>query len=361
MNKAFKFRLCPDTMQRELLTKTFGCARFIYNRMLTDKKEHYERTNQDIRLTPAQYKAEFPWLREVDSLALANAQLHLESAYRNFFRDNNAGYPKYKSKHSGLSSYTTNLVNGNITLAEGCLKLPKLGNVRIRQHRQIPEGYNLKSVTVSLVPSGKYYASILYEYKAEATAIEPETIIGLDYSMPELYVGSDGSKPGYPRPYREAQTRLAREQRKLSRRKKGGKNRAKQKRKVARLHERIANQRSDFLHKQSRQIANAYDAVCIEDLNMRGMAQALNFGKSVLDNGWGMFTQMLEYKLTEQGKHLVKIDKWFPSSKKCSACGAIKADLLLSERVYSCDCGFVCDRDVNAAINIRNEGTRIIA
>ena len=181
MNKAFKFRLCPDTIQRELLAKTFGCARFIYNRMLTDKKEHYERTNQNIRVTPAQYKAEFPWLCEVDSLALANAQLHLESAYRNFFRDNNAGYPKYKSKHSGLSSYTTNLVNGNITLAEGCLKLPKLGNVRIRQHRQIPEGYKLKSVTVSLVPSGKYYASILYEYEAEAAAIEPETIIGLDY------------------------------------------------------------------------------------------------------------------------------------------------------------------------------------
>ena len=361
MNKAFKFRMCPDAGQRELLARTFGCTRFVYNRMLAEKTAHYEQTKQNLRLTPARYKAEFPWLREVDSLALANTQLHLETAFKNFFRDNSNGYPKFKSKHDGHDSYTTNLVNGNIALADGHLKLPKLGSVKVRQHRQIPEGYRLKSVTVSLAPSGKYFASMLYEYETETDAVKPEKFIGLDYSMPELYVDSDGGKPGYPRPYRAAQAKLAREQRKLSRRKKGGRNRAKQKRKVARLHEHIANQRSDFLHKQSRQIANAYDAVCIEDLDMRGMSQALNFGKSVSDNGWGMFTRMLEYKLAEQGKQLVKIDRWFPSSKKCSACGAVKDNLPLSERVFTCDCGFVCDRDVNAALNIRNEGMRMIA
>ena len=152
--------------------------------------------------------------------------------------------------------------------------------------------------------------------------------------MRELYVDSNGDTPEYPRPYRQSLDKLAREQRKLSRRKKGGKNREKQKLKVARLHDHIANQRKDFLHKQSRQIANAYDAVCIEDLNMRGMAQALNFGKSVSDNGWGMFTQMLSYKLADQGKQLVKIDKWFPSSKTCSNCGAVKAEMPSSEREY---------------------------
>ena len=361
INKAFKFRLSPDAAQRELLAKTFGCTRFVYNRMLADKKAHYEQTKQNLKVTPAQYKAEFPWLREVDSLALANAQLHLESAYRNFFREKSIGFPKFKSKHGGNNSYTTNLVNGNIALGDGLLKLPKLGKIRIKQHRLIPEGHKLKSVTVSLTPSGKYFASILYEYEMKMTAIKAEKAIGLDYSMPELYVDSEGGKPGYPRPYREAQAKLAKEQRKLSRRKKGGRNRAKQKRKVARLHEHIANQRSDFLHKQSRQIANAYDAVCIEDLDMKGMSQALNFGKSVSDNGWGMFMRMLEYKLAEQGKQLVKIDRWFPSSKKCSACGAVKDELPLSERVFSCDCGFVCDRDANAAANIKNEGMRIIA
>ena len=361
MNKAFKFRLYPNSEQRVLFAKTFGCCRFIFNRMLEDKIAHYEETKKNLRPTPAQYKVDFPWLYEVDSLALANVQLHLESAYKYFFRDKSIGFPKFKSKHRSRNSYTTNLVNGNITLAEGFLKLPKLGKVKIRQHRQIPLGYKLKSVTVSLTPSGKYFAAVLYEYEANDKIVEPVNVIGLDFSMPELYVDSIGGNPSYPHYYRGAQKKLAHEQRKLSRRKKGGKNREKQKRKVARLHEKVANQRKDFLHKQSRQIANAYDAVCIEDLNMKGMSQTLNFGKSVSDNGWGAFTQMLDYKLAEQGKRLVKVDKWFPSSKTCSACGALKDELLLSEREYRCDCGFVCDRDMNAAINIKNEGLRLIA
>jgi len=360
MNKAFKFRLKPNVEQRELFTKTFGCVRFIFNRMLSDKMDHYRETKENLRTTPARYKTEFEWLREVDSLALANAQLHLESAYKNYFRDKSVGFPKFKSRHSGNNSYTTNLVNGNIALADGFLKLPKLGRVRIKQHRQIPPDYRLKSVTVSLAPSGKYFASILYEYDIDIEPVEPVDVLGLDFSMPELYVPSEGKPPNCPHPYRQSQEKLAKEQRKLSRRKKGGKNWGKQKLKVARLHERIANQRKDFLHKQSRKIANSYGAVCIEDLNMKGMAQALNFGKSVSDNGWGAFTQMLKYKLIEQGKRLVVIDKWFPSSKMCSACGLVKDKLELSERVYRCDCGFVCDRDVNAAINIRNAGIALL-
>jgi len=324
--------------------------------MLADKIAYYEKENKSLRTTPAQYKAEFPWLREVDSLALANSQLNLETAFRNFFRDSSIGFPKFKSKHSGHNSYTTNMVNGNIALTDGRLKLPKLGHVKIKQHRQIPSGFKLKSVTVSFTPSGKYFASLLYEYEEFIQPVEPKTVIGLDFSMKELYVDSNGSNPVYPRPYRQSQKKLAKEQRKLSRRKKGGSNYRKQKRKVARIHERTANQRKDFLHKQSRQIANACDTVCIEDLNMKGMSQALNFGKSVSDNGWGAFTQMLGYKLAEQGKQLIKIDKWFPSSKTCSQCGMIKEEMLLSERMFICDCGFSGDRDINAAINIKNAG-----
>ena len=360
MNKAFKFRLYPSGAQMTLLARTFGCCRFIFNRMLADKIDHYKASGGTLRCWPSQYKEEFPWLREVDSLALVGAYNALEDAFRNFFRNKSVGFPKFKSKHKSAKSYTTNLINGNIVLSGGFLKLPKLGKVKIKQHRPIPVGYRLRSVTVSQSPSGKYFASILYEYDCEIAPVEPVSVIGLDYSMGELYVDSDGNMPLFPRPYRLMEEKLAREQRKLSRHKKGGSNYRKQKHKAALIHEKIANQRRDFLHKQSRQIANAFDAVCIEDLNMKGMAQALNFGKSVSDNSWGMFTRMLGYKLADQGKQLIKVDKWFPSSKTCSHCGEVKDELPLSMRTFSCGCGFVCDRDVNAAINIRNAGRALL-
>lgn len=237
-----------------MFAKTFGCVRFIYNRMLSDKIKHYEETKQKLNNTPAQYKKEFGWLKEVDSLALANAQMNLQKAYDNFFRSPKTGFPKFKSKHKNRKSYTTNCVNGNI-------------------------------------------------------------------SMHELYKDSDGNEPAYPRYYRQAEKHLQREQRKLSKMQKGSKNRDKQRIKVAKLHEKAANQRKDFLHKQSRQIANAYDCVCVEDLDMKAMSQALNFGKSVSDNGWGMFVTFLKYKLEEQGKQLVKVDKFYASSQTCSVCG----------------------------------------
>lgn len=361
MNKAYKFRLYPNKEQVTLLSKTFGCVRFIYNRMLADKKEYYEKTKENLYTTPAQYKTEFEWLKAVDSLALANAQLHLQTAYKNFFRDPKVGFPKFKCKHKGNKSYTTNLVNGNISITGTHLKLPKLGFIRIKLHRKVPGDFRLKSVTVSKTPSGKYYASLLYEYECTVEHKIPTRFIGLDFSMKELYVSSDGEAANYSRFYRRAQDKLAREQRKLSKMKRESKNRNRQRIKVARMHERIANQRKDFLHKQSRQITNGYDAVCIEDLNMKGMAQGLNLGKSVSDNGWGVFRSMLSYKLAEQGKTIVIIDKWFPSSKLCSSCGNVKEELPLSERTYRCTCGFVCDRDVNAARNIMNEGIRLLA
>ena len=278
-----------------MLARTFGCVRFIYNRMLSDKIKYYEETKQKLNNTPAQYKKEFEWLKEVDSLALANAQMNLQAAYNNFFRSPKVGFPKFKSKKSNRRSYTTNCVNGNILIENGYIKLPKVGLVKLKQHRLIPSGYKLKSVTVSQTPGGKYYVSVLFAYENQVQQIEPQTFIGLDFSMHELYKDSNGSEPQYPRYYRQAEKKLRRGQRKLSLMRKGSKNRDKQRIRVAKMHEKVANQRKDFLHKQSRQIANAYDCVCIENLDMKAMAQSLNFGKSVSDNGWGMFITFLQY------------------------------------------------------------------
>lgn len=362
MNKAYKFRIYPNKKQEELISKTFGCVRFIYNKMLEDKIEYYKQTKKKLNNTPAQYKKEFEWLKEVDSLALANAQINLQTAYNNFFRDKKVGFPKYKSKKYNHHSYTTNFVNNNIKLEDDYLILPKIKAVKIKQHRVIPANYILKSVTVSKTPTGKYFASMLFEYEQEIKPKKPKNFVGLDFSMHELYVASDNTRADYPRYYRLSLDKLAKEQRKLSKMKKDSKNRDKQRIKVARLHEKVANQRKDFLHKLSRQITNAYDCVCIEDLNMKDMSQGSNFGKSIVDDGWGIFTRLLSYKLQEKGKQLVKIDKFFPSSKTCSCCGHVKDSLSLSERVYKCEnCGAIIDRDYNASINIKNEGMRLLA
>lgn len=360
MNTAYKFRAYPTAEQRILLTKTFGCVRFIYNQMLADKIQHYKQTGQNLNPTPAQYKSQFPWLKDVDSMALCNAQMHLQQAYSNFFK--NGGFPKFKSKKNRHQSYTTNCIRNNIRFETNGLRLPKLGILKIKQHRNIPNNYRLKSVTVSQTPSGKYYVSILFEYDADIQKIIPRNYLGLDFSMHSLFVSSEGQNANYPRYYRQAETRLKQEQRKLSQMKRGSKNYQKQLLKLARLHEHITNQRRDFLHKQSRQITNAYDCVCIEDLDMRGMSQSLNFGKSVYDNGWNEFVNFLSYKLENDGKYLVKVDRFFPSSQLCSFChhkNPITKNL--SIRQWTCPiCNAIHNRDVNAAINIREEGRRIL-
>lgn len=362
MNKAYKFRIYPNMEQKTQLLKTFGCVRFVYNQMLSDRIFYYDFTGKLLKNTPAKYKNEYAWLKEVDSLALANAQLNLNAAYVNFFSHKKTGFPKFKSKKNNHRSYTTNVVNGNIRLEDGYLKLPKMNPIHIKQHREIPKEYELKSVTISLTPSGKYNASMLYAYTKEIVQVAPVTAIGLDFSMKELYVTSEGTSAEYPRYYRQAQDKLKRAQKKLTKCQKDSNNRNKQRIKVAKLHEKVMHQRKDFLHKKSRQITNAADVVCIEDLNMKGMSQALNFGKSVSDNGFGMFVRMLDYKLKENGKQLVKVGKWYPSSKTCSHCGNVKDTLALSERTYKCNsCGTVIDRDINASINIKKEGMRMLS
>lgn len=362
-NTVRRFRLYPNREQEIFFARCFGCVRFVYNKMLSEKQEYYKETGKNLRVTPARYKKEYPWLKEVDSLALANAQIHLESAYRNFFRDPKTGFPRFKSKHGSKASYTTNAVNGNIRLEGGRIRLPKAGLVKIRVHREIGEEWNLKSVTVSREPTGKYYAALLYEReRVENQAREHsfEKVVGIDFVMHGMAVFSDGTEAGYPMYYRNTEKKLAREQRKLSRCQKGSRNYQKQKRKVAVVHEKIRNQRKDFHHKLSHKLSEEQDVIVTENLNMKGMSRALHFGKSTMDNGYGRFLSMLEYKLERKGKTFVKIDRYYPSSKRCSCCGRIKENLTLSERIYRCSCGNRMDRDLNAAINIREEGKRLL-
>ncbi len=371
MNKAYKYRLYPDEEQAVLINKTFGSVRFVYNRMLANRKAIYEQYKNDKDALkrqryslPADYKKEFPWLREVDSLALANAQMNLNTAYSNFFRDPSVCFPKFKSKHRDKKSYTTNNQSGTIRFIDSkTIRLPKLKNVRIKLHRQLPGDAVIKSATISQTATGKHYISILVEFEATIEPVTPtvQSTVGLDYSSKSLYVDSQANSAEYPKFYRQAEAKLQKEQRKLSKRKKGGENREKQRQKVAGLHEKIANQRKDFLHKLSRQLANTYDAVIIEDLNMRNMAQGLKLAKSTNDNGFGMLKTFLAYKLAEQGKQLIAIDKWYPSSKNCSCCGHKNKELSLNDRIWTClECGKVLDRDINAAINIKNEGCKIL-
>ena len=360
MNRAVKIRIYPDKEQSVQIEKTIGCSRFIYNQMLADKISYYQKEKKMLRNTPAGYKKEYPWLKEVDSLALANAQLHLESAFRKFFREPSCGFPRYKSRKHSRNSYTTNAVNGNILLQDTHLKLPKMSAIKIKLHRQIPSDWKLKSVTISREPSGKYFASLLFCCENQtAEKRRAERFLGIDFAMQGMCVFSTGERAGYPMFYRKAEKKLAREQRKLSHCEKGSRNYQKQKKKVALCHEKIKNQRKDFQHKLSRELAERYDAVCVEDLNLQGMSGGLHLGKGVQDNGYGQFLSMLGYKLEERGKHLIKVDRYFASSKICSVCGHKKKELAVSDRMYVCECGNRMDRDVNAAVNIREEGKRI--
>ena len=363
-NKAYKFRLYPNAEQQKLIDKTIGCTRFIYNKMLADKIECYNINKEKLNNTPAQYKKEFEWLKEVDSLALANAQMNLQTAYNNFFRNKSVGFPKFKSKHKSKKSYTTNNQKGTVALIANNkkIKLPKLGLVNIKCHRTIKKSELIKSCTISLTPSGKYYVSILVEYEQEVEKVKPINVLGLDYSQPDFYVDSENRKPNFPKPKRNLQDKLSKEQRKLARKIKDSNNRNKQRLKVARLEERITNQRKDFLHKLSNRLANEYDVVCVEDIDLRAMSQCLSLGKNVSDNGFGMFRTMLEYKLKDRGKYFVKIDKWFPSSKLCNECGCVNSELVIGQMSWVCpSCGETIDRDYNASKNIKEEGFRILS
>ena len=361
MNKAIKYRIYPTKNQEELLQKTFGCCRKIWNLMLSDKINYYKETKKSLQTTPAKYKKEYEYLKEVDSLALANVQLNLQKAYKNFFRDKKIGFPKYKSAKKSKKTYTTNNQKGTIQININKIKLPKIGEIKAKIHRQAEEGWIIKSATITQEKDGTYYASILYEYNKQIEKVViTDKVIGLDYKSDGLYTDSNGKTCGSPKYYRKSEKKLARLQRKLSRKEKGSNNREKARMKVAKLQNHISNQRRDFLHKESTRIANLYEVICVESLDMKAISNKdFGNGKGTLDNGYGLFQNMLAYKLQDRGKYFVKIDKWYPSSQICSKCKN-KKQIKLSERVYSCECGNRIDRDVNAAINIKNEGLRML-
>ena len=374
MNKAIKYRIYPTREQAVLFAKTFGCCRKVYNLMLADKMESYQATGKFVAVTPAKYKKEYSYLKEVDSLALANAQINLQSAFRSRFtkkRKRKNGFPKFKSAKKSRKSYTTNNQKGTITLMDSrYIKLPKVGKVKAKIHRQPEMDWQLKSATVSQNSDGKYYVSVLFELESQPSAYvaDKTNAIGLDYASDGLYVDDNGNKGTNHKYYRESHRKLAKAQRRLSRmqgsKKKEEKsaNYLKQLKKVNRIHRRIANQRLDNLHKISTEIANQYDVVCVESLNMKSMSnKKFGNGKSTMDNGYGMFLKMLEYKFADRKKYFVKVYKWFSFSHICNGCGKVHSEMKnLNNRIMKCDCGLIIGRDQNAAINIKKEGLRIL-
>jgi len=361
MNKSFKVRIYPTKEQQMLLEKTFGASRFVYNHFLKLKQYLYQEFKIKITYNHTskmltELKRQKPWLRVPDKWALGNALKDLDTAYTKFYKG--AGYPKFKRK-GDKNSYRT---NDYIKVDNSFIKIPKVGLLRYKDAYKLGKENILKiyNVTISKTTSGKYYASISAEVYIPCFERTNQNV-GIDLGLKDFAIFSSGVKIKNPRILKSLEKKYKRLAKAVSRKKLNSNNRNKAKLKLARFHEKISNIRKDFLHKLSKKLSEAYNAVVVEDLNMKGMSQALNFGKSVGDNGWGIFLRMLEYKLIFSGKQFLKIDKWFPSSKTCSKCGNVKEKLKLSERSYKCECcGIEIDRDYNAALNIKNIGKAML-
>ena len=370
MEKCYKYRIYPNAEQEIVIQKTFGCCRFAFNRYLGKRIEMYKEDKStfnysDCSADMTTLKKELAWLKEIDSTALQSSLKDLDFAYQNFFRrvknGEKPGFPRFKSKRDSRKSYKSKTVGKNIELFEKSIKLPKLGLVECRVSKQVRG--RIISATVSQNPSGKYYVSICCTDVEIESFAKTGAVAGIDVGIKDFVITSDDSKFENHKYLTKSEKKLKREQRRLPRKPKGSQNRNKSRVKVALIHEKVANQRADFLHKLSTELVKQYDVICVESLKIKNMVKNHRLAKSISDVSWGEFLRQLEYKCEWYGKNLVKIPQFYASSQTCHVCGykniAVKD---LKVRSWICpECNTSHDRDINAAKNILNKGMEIFA
>lgn len=360
--KTYKYRLLPNKEQEEILARYFGTVRFVYNHFLAERKNQYDKTGksdnyyaQAKTLTNLKKQEEYAWIKEINSQTLQQSLRHLETAYTNFFRGN-ARFPRFKSKKNGGSFNVPQFCS----VADGRIFIPKFKNgIKIVEHR--PFTGKVKNMTISITPSGKYFVSILSEVEYEPLQ-KTNAKVGIDLGIKNLVVTSDGIRYSSNKFIKHYSKELSKAQKHLSKKQKGSNSWNRQRIKVARIQEKIHNCRMDKLHKISTDLIRKYDVICCEDLNVKGMQRNHRLAQSIADSSWGTFLTFLSYKAEMNDKQVVKIGRYYPSSKTCHHCGYVKEDLNLKDREWICPvCGNVIDRDFNAAINILNEGLKNIS